>query len=189
MEAATEMTTEQLEFMEIMIASDINNDALLLEKAGKHEEAEVKYLEALRMKEQCSRATALGVALTQNALGELYMKMGRLDEAYELLQKAYQARRVINSFDKTCTADNLGRLFEMKGDPVKAAEWRTVNGPNRLICSYFDCPKSQKCYFSKLNDLKKCAKCKCVFYCDRTCQTVDWQRHKPYCKVLSKAAE
>lgn len=43
-----------------------------------------------------------------------------------------------NNFDKSCTADNLGRLYEMKGDREEAIKWRTANAPDRMICSYFD---------------------------------------------------
>ncbi|KAJ6638538.1 putative protein MSS51 like, mitochondrial [Pseudolycoriella hygida] len=111
------------------------------------------------------------------------MKMEKLDEAQKMLEAAYEARSRNNDFDRSCTADNLGRLFEMKGDLKKAVEWRTANGRNRMICSYYDCSKSYKQMFSKFDELKKCAKCKCVYYCDKKCQQNDWSRHKSYCKA------
>ena len=30
---------------------------------------------------------------------------------------------------------------------------------------------------------KKCSRCRCVFYCDKSCQTQDWPVHKSNCKA------
>jgi hypothetical protein len=42
-----------------------------------------------------------------------------------------------NDFDAACTRDNLGRLFEMKGDFSKSREWRT-RVSETMVCSHFD---------------------------------------------------
>ena len=31
---------------------------------------------------------------------------------------------------------------------------------------------------------KKCSRCRCVFYCDKSCQTKDWPVHKSNCKAI-----
>ena len=38
----------------------------------------------------------------------------------------------------------------------------------------------QHCRSSTLT-LKKCSRCRSVFYCNATCQTSDWKSHKKYC--------
>lgn len=42
----------------------------------------------------------------------------------------------------------------------------------------------QKCGVS--DDLKKCARCKLVSYCSRTCQTADWKQHKKICQFQAQ---
>ena len=32
---------------------------------------------------------------------------------------------------------------------------------------------------------KKCSRCRCVFYCDKSCQTQDWPVHKSNCKAIN----
>lgn len=76
--------------MEMFQACGLNNEALRLENEGDYEAAEKKHLAALKLKRKAKSET--GVALTQNALGELYMKMGKLEKAQEMLQSSYEAR-------------------------------------------------------------------------------------------------
>lgn len=78
--------------MEIFAASDLNNEAIRLEQAGDYVGAEKKHLEALELKKKSALGTHIGEALTENGLGELYLKMGKLDEAQKLLESAYQTR-------------------------------------------------------------------------------------------------
>jgi hypothetical protein len=40
-------------------------------------------------------------------------------------------------FDAACTRDNLGRLWDMKGDFSKSREWR-AKGSEKMMCSLFD---------------------------------------------------
>lgn len=76
--------------MDIIVASDLNNEALQLESAGDFINAEKKHLQALALKKKSAKP--IGVALTENGLGELYLKMGKVDEAEKMLSSAYQAR-------------------------------------------------------------------------------------------------
>jgi hypothetical protein len=41
-----------------------------------------------------------------------------------------------NDFDAACTRDNIGRLWEMKGDVSRARACRARN-PEKMICSSF----------------------------------------------------
>ncbi|KAF4628415.1 hypothetical protein G7Y89_g9731 [Cudoniella acicularis] len=169
--------------MENFFAAGINNEATTLEMQGNFPAAEAKYLQALQLKRNSPIGGAIAIALTMNALGELYLKMGRLDDAEKMLKGADGGRSPQDDFDCACTRDNIGRLYEMKGDVDLAKEWRLKGANNgHMICSNFDCPKSRAYQFSKRSDLNHCAKCKCAFYCGRECQKQDWKRHKEFCK-------
>ncbi|TVY20778.1 hypothetical protein LARI1_G001816 [Lachnellula arida] len=185
--------------MEIFLASSLNNEAIELERAGNYVGAEAKHLEALRLKIIGSGEHSIHVAFTRNGLGELYLKMGKLDDAQEQLEKAVAVREAAitdcgrdiiegDNFDTACSRDNMGRMFEMRGDFEKSVAWRTKGAPNHMICSYFDCPGSMSCQFSRRTDLQACARCKAAFYCGKDCQRQDWKaRHKVYCKASGVA--
>ncbi len=78
--------------MEMIQAASLNNAGLQLEQAGQYPAAEAKYLRALELNTQSSEAMPVHRALTQNCLGELYLKMNRLDEAQEMLELALVGR-------------------------------------------------------------------------------------------------
>lgn len=42
-----------------------------------------------------------------------------------------------DDFDAAATRDNLGRVYEMKGDVTKAKFWREKQ-PDRILCSHFN---------------------------------------------------
>lgn len=44
------------------------------------------------------------------------------------------------------------------------------------------------CCFSECGSLKRCAACKCVYYCNKQCQRQAWQDHKVECAALRKVA-
>ena len=48
-------------------------------------------------------------------------------------------------------------------------------------------------YCHETTEVKHCAACKLVYYCDISCQKRDWKYHKYYCRilntVLTKASE
>jgi len=62
-------------------AITLNNEAGFLSQKGNLAGAEEKHLEALAIRIQSLGEDSIGVALTKNALGELYLEMGRLDDA------------------------------------------------------------------------------------------------------------
>lgn len=78
--------------MDIILAANLNNEANQLEAAEDYDGAERNHLEALELKQKSSFGNPIGIALTQNGLGELYLKMGKLDEAEKMLESAYHAR-------------------------------------------------------------------------------------------------
>lgn len=76
----------------VFAASKLNNEANALSMSGNHAAAEKKHLEALELKIRATGQNSIGVALTKNALGELYLKIGKLDEAAKMLEDADQIR-------------------------------------------------------------------------------------------------
>eukprot|EP00814_Leptocylindrus_danicus_P010834 CAMPEP_0116024312 /NCGR_PEP_ID=MMETSP0321-20121206/12231_1 /TAXON_ID=163516 /ORGANISM="Leptocylindrus danicus var. danicus, Strain B650" /LENGTH=406 /DNA_ID=CAMNT_0003495997 /DNA_START=99 /DNA_END=1319 /DNA_ORIENTATION=+ len=41
---------------------------------------------------------------------------------------------------------------------------------------------NEKC--GKSNPQKRCSRCRCVYYCDASCQKNHWKEHKPWCKEI-----
>lgn len=58
-----------------------------------------------------------------------------------------------------------------------------------VMADYDKCAKCSKTVSDSGNPLKKCAKCKTVFYCSRTCQTSDYKVHKKICGLSSGVVE
>ncbi|EGG09604.1 uncharacterized protein MELLADRAFT_61077 [Melampsora larici-populina 98AG31] len=169
---------------QVPLNCNLQNQAVQLHKDGQYEKEEVALLNALERKIATSGAQSHTVALTKNSLGELYIDMGRLNEAQKFLEEAEIVRKDGAVSDLVCTRDNLGRLYEMKGDHEKAIKWRTMGAPNEMVCSHYQCPKMiNAAKLSKYAELQHCARCKCVFYCGTVCQKKDWTRHKKYCQA------
>lgn len=78
--------------MDIIEAANLNNEALGLEAAGDYDGAEKRHLMALELKKNSVYAKPTIIAVTENGLGELYLKMGKLDQAQKMLESAYQTR-------------------------------------------------------------------------------------------------
>lgn len=116
-----------------MVAIEFKNEANALMRAGNFDAAELKYLEALAMKIAATDEQSEHVGRTKNHLRELYMKMGRLDEAQKMLEDAlinpgcklpflklqkqvmYSADDLVGELDKVCTLDSLERSFGNAG--------------------------------------------------------------------------
>ncbi|KAI1797906.1 hypothetical protein LXA43DRAFT_876736 [Ganoderma leucocontextum] len=158
---------------------ELNNQALRLERRGDFAGAELKHLEAIRVKEAGVGTDHITTAVSYNGLGELYLKMEQLDKAEEYLNKALRVREHLGpASDLAVTRDDLGRLFEMKGELQTAQEIRLNGAPDNIACGNFSCSKLQ----NSLSNLSKCSVCKAVLYCSQSCQQADWKRHKKYCR-------
>ena len=49
-----------------------------------------------------------------------------------------------------------------------------------LLCANRQCPNTT----ITGENLKRCANCKTVSYCDKTCQRTHWSLHKPFCTSI-----
>lgn len=65
---------------------------MALERSGNLAGAEAKYIAALEAKIKGAGVNSSQAALSSNALGELYLKMGKLEEAKDLLEHAEKVR-------------------------------------------------------------------------------------------------
>lgn len=74
------------------MAAGISNEAHALQRAGNYVGAEAKFLEALELKIRGSGNESSPTAMTRNGLGELYLTMGKMNEALEQLSEAERVR-------------------------------------------------------------------------------------------------
>lgn len=79
------------------------------------------------------------ICSAESYLGELWLKMGKLDEADDILKKAMATR---NNYDFTgwdagVTRENLGQVYEAKGDLAEARSIRKSGAPNAICCGFY----------------------------------------------------
>ncbi|KAI0309168.1 hypothetical protein OF83DRAFT_1179943 [Amylostereum chailletii] len=166
-------------------ASRMQNEAMALEARGDLAGAERLILRAIEIRNQAFGAGNNYVAINQNSLGEIYIKMGRLDEAESVLKSALETRtRMNNAFDAGVTRENLAQLYEARGDAKAAHEMRMRGSPKSLVCGNQKCPGQ----LFTVKQLQRCGGCKSIMYCTQPCQTADWKRHKGHCALLKAAA-
>ncbi|TBU35270.1 hypothetical protein BD311DRAFT_773404 [Dichomitus squalens] len=122
----------------------LNNEALRLESQGDLAGAEHKHLEAIR--------------ITEAGLGTDHFTPAAL----RVREHSGPAA------DLAVTRDNLGKLYEVKGDLQVAQDIRLEGAPDNIACGNYNCPKFQ----NSLSSLSKCSACK----------KADWKRHKNYCR-------
>ncbi|KAF9568398.1 hypothetical protein CPC08DRAFT_746233 [Agrocybe pediades] len=161
-----------------MNAVPLNNQALMAEQSGDFATAERLHLQAIQIKEQALGPENPTTALSYNAIGELYLKMQRLDDAESYLTRAVRIRNSSGTaLDAAISRENIAQLYELRGDLSRAKQIRS-SVPDHVVCAYHHCPGQT----FQLKQLKVCGKCKSAYYCSAACQGKDWNsRHKPLC--------
>ncbi|KAG7385935.1 hypothetical protein PHYPSEUDO_000897 [Phytophthora pseudosyringae] len=166
-----------------------SNEAARLLKASKLREAEALLRDVLERK-PAAGFDEVSVALTQSELGGVLRRLGELDEALALLSAALEVRDraderagvAIALRDGNLTREEVAKVYEARGDCATALELRQ---PGTRICG------NEACEALDYEDEKKlhaCSRCKCVFYCGKSCQRQDWKnRHKPLCRPVETA--
>ncbi|OWZ20725.1 hypothetical protein PHMEG_0004819 [Phytophthora megakarya] len=151
-----------------------SNEATQLIKANKLREAENLLRDVLERKPE-DGFDAVSVALTQNELGGLLRQFGELDEALKLLQKALKVRD---------QADERAEIRIALRVTATSRETRSeIRQERKRICSNAACETLNY----KDGGLHACMRCRCVFYCSKTCEKQDWKsRHKLYYQPIKK---
>ncbi|KAI0788423.1 hypothetical protein C8Q75DRAFT_854374 [Abortiporus biennis] len=160
-----------------------NKEALRLMRLGDYSGAEAQHLRAIQDQERGlpKNSNHLSIGISYNGLGEVYILMNHLDDAEHYLLLAIRVRQNGGpAMDLAMSRDNLGKVYEMRGNLMKAKELRLEGSPDDMICSNFTCTTGIKL---PLNQLSHCGKCKSIFYCSPKCQKADWKRHKKYCQT------
>ncbi|KAH9950356.1 hypothetical protein B0H21DRAFT_723087 [Amylocystis lapponica] len=158
-----------------------NNQAMQLSNSGDLQGAERLYLRAIAIKEHGLGLDHPTTALSWNAIGELYIQLGRLDEAEDYLSKAVRVRNVRGGvFDGAVSRENLAQVYEMRGNLQQAKDMRMSGAPDKFACSNYKCVRQTL----HIRELSHCSICKSINYCSKNCQKQDWKRHKKYCHSL-----
>ncbi|KUI65237.1 Sperm acrosomal protein FSA-ACR.1 [Cytospora mali] len=152
--------------------------ANLVERTGKYDLAVICYDNSLKQKIYEYGEDAEPTAYTRHCLGEMYLKIGMLDDAQEYILKALVTRlRIyldnetdyIATWNAACSRNAAGRLLEALGKFDAAKEYRTYVD-EKMLCGYEGCPSNK---LFKMSELRACAACGAVYYCSRECQARD----------------
>ncbi|KAJ6576160.1 hypothetical protein DFH09DRAFT_1361731 [Mycena vulgaris] len=116
------------------------------------------------------------------SLGELLVQIQRSTMYYSVL---HELERFLP--DVTALMDEESPLFMQWTEVVSVAQdrlelKREVDSPEYVMyttCDNLECGK----LMPKTN-LKYCGGCRTMYYCDRSCQRLDWQDHRAFCRHL-----
>jgi len=119
-------------------AANLNNEALQLSNQGDYVGAESLHLRVLDIKLGAVGEHNTTTAITRNALGELYLTMGRFADAEEQLKKAVSVRMSIGTaYDAAVSIENLGQAYQAKGDFTEARRVRLSHPANIMVCGNY----------------------------------------------------
>ncbi|KAF5363519.1 hypothetical protein D9756_000978 [Leucocoprinus leucothites] len=125
--------------MFLIQAVEYNNQALELQKQGDYQGAEKLYLSSLQIKLDALGEDHTTTALSRNALGELYLTMGRLDDAEDQLKRAFRVRKAMGPvMDAAISVENLAQAYEARGDLGKALGMRLSYNTDEMMCGNSD---------------------------------------------------
>jgi tetratricopeptide (TPR) repeat protein len=107
----------------------------LLDKEGNRREAESEYLEALRAWEEAGLGGTANTGAIYNALGALYIKQQRHDEARRALDRALY---IFTSAQDAVPWDRINLLYIRAGLHTQRSEWREAEQDLRDAVSMAD---------------------------------------------------
>ncbi|KAI0335308.1 hypothetical protein GY45DRAFT_1221121, partial [Cubamyces sp. BRFM 1775] len=163
-------------------ALSLRSKARHMDARGNYHEAERLLLRALEIIEPRTPSSDTAVASLWNSLGELYLHMGRLDDAERWLNKSLDVSVATRDFKEiTNTRENLARVSQARSELLKAKALRMLGAPDDMRCGNSGVFKTQS-YFRGFPDLRICGGCKGAFYCSSECQRADWERHQKLCR-------
>lgn len=117
-------------------ALSLSSKARQLDARGSHTEAEQLLHRALALVEPRAPSADSTVAALWNSLGELYLHMGRLDDAERWFAKSLDASMAAREFKEiTNTRENLARVSKARSELLKAQALRMLGAPDDMRCS------------------------------------------------------
>lgn len=133
--------TDKEKFLRNDEASKLHNEGMRLHKARNYAAAEQCFLKAIAIRDKLWGPGSTQAAVNQNALGETYVEMGRLDEAESLFQHVLgvydQHEALRNHFDAAAVRESLAQVYEAKGDGPEARRTRARGLPDHIACGNY----------------------------------------------------
>ncbi|KZV71339.1 hypothetical protein PENSPDRAFT_751889 [Peniophora sp. CONT] len=179
--------TDKDKFLRNDEASKLHNEGKRLQRAHNYAAAEQCYLRAIAIRDELWGMGSTQAAVNQVALAEMYVEMGKLDEAewtFQHVLEVYDQHQALRDhFDAAAVRESLAQVYEAKGDGREARRVRARGLPNHLACGNYKCPGAM----FTIKAVQRCSHCKCIMYCTPVCQNADWKRHKKYCKEVARS--
>ncbi|OSD03468.1 hypothetical protein PYCCODRAFT_221620 [Trametes coccinea BRFM310] len=125
---------------ELLEAHNLSLKARQLDARGHYQEAERLLLRALEVIESQTSTSNATVAALWNSLGEIYLHMGRLDDAERWLNKSLDVSVALRDFKEiTTTRENLARVSQARSELLKAKALRMLGAPDDMRCGNNGC--------------------------------------------------
>ncbi|RPD62977.1 hypothetical protein L226DRAFT_31589 [Lentinus tigrinus ALCF2SS1-7] len=160
-------------------AMTLAGKARQLDARGSHYEAERFFHRALELIDPSVPTSHATLASIWNSLGELYLHMGRFDEAEQWFTKSLDISGSIRDLKEISTSrENLARVQRAQSELLKAKALKMMGAPDDMRCGNYSCCRG----LLRTTDLCICGGCKAAFYCSHSCQKDDYERHKRYCQ-------
>ncbi|KAI8995595.1 hypothetical protein BD414DRAFT_456568 [Trametes punicea] len=158
----------------------LSSKARQFDARGKYHEAERLLLHAIELVEPHASADSTVAALWKS-LGEVYLHMGRLDDAERWLNKSLDVSVAIRDFKEiTSTRENLARVSQARSELLKAKALRMLGAPDDMRCgnhggAFYCSGACQVCPCQGLHSSNASLNA-------HESQRNDWDRHQKLCR-------
>ena len=133
--------TDPEKFLRNDEASKIHNEGKRLQRAGNYAAAEQCYLKAIHIRDNLFGMGNPQAAGNHVALAEMYVEMGKLDEAewtFQGVLEIYdQSEALRKHFDAAAVRESLAQVYEAKANGPEARRTRARGLPNHIACGNY----------------------------------------------------
>jgi tetratricopeptide (TPR) repeat protein len=103
-------------------ATALNNEAFILDRQGKFDEALPIYKQSLNIRREIKEQSGVGQSL--NNIADLYQSQGNIELAIEYFKQSLEIRELIKEEEGIAQSlNNLGFLYDKLGDFTKALDY------------------------------------------------------------------